>query len=171
MMFNATFNNISVISWWSVLLVEETRVPVENHQPVASHWHTLSHNVVSSKPWPSGIQTHNVSGDRQIQLPYDHDDPLVHLDKHWSWQFNIQVLHRRCNGSCAHCECGWSLVQAQIGSSKRLKLLFVASALRSKSKDWLALSQDNVSKYSTMSIRGLLFQWTSTIKIQLSVVV
>jgi len=23
-MFNATFNNISVISWWSVLLVEET---------------------------------------------------------------------------------------------------------------------------------------------------
>jgi hypothetical protein len=27
MVFNATFNNISVISWWSVLLVEETRVP------------------------------------------------------------------------------------------------------------------------------------------------
>ena len=25
--FNATFNNISVISWQSVLLVEETRVP------------------------------------------------------------------------------------------------------------------------------------------------
>jgi hypothetical protein len=31
------FNNISVISWWSVLLVEETRVPGENHQPAASH--------------------------------------------------------------------------------------------------------------------------------------
>jgi len=28
------FNNISVISWLSVLLVEETG---ENHQPVASH--------------------------------------------------------------------------------------------------------------------------------------
>jgi hypothetical protein len=28
MVFNATFNNISVISWWSVLLVEETG---ENH--------------------------------------------------------------------------------------------------------------------------------------------
>jgi hypothetical protein len=27
---NATFKNISVISWRSVLLVEETRVPVEN---------------------------------------------------------------------------------------------------------------------------------------------
>ena len=31
MVLNATFNNISVISWWSVLFVEETRVPGENH--------------------------------------------------------------------------------------------------------------------------------------------
>jgi len=31
--FNATFNNISVISWLSVLLVEETGVPEENHLP------------------------------------------------------------------------------------------------------------------------------------------
>ena len=35
--FNATFNNISVISWWSVLLLEEDRAPGENHRPVASH--------------------------------------------------------------------------------------------------------------------------------------
>jgi hypothetical protein len=35
--FNATFNNISVISWWSGLLVEETGVPGENHRHVASH--------------------------------------------------------------------------------------------------------------------------------------
>jgi hypothetical protein len=35
--FNVTFNNISVISWRSVLLVKETRVPRENHRPVASH--------------------------------------------------------------------------------------------------------------------------------------
>ena len=47
---NATFNNISVILWWSVLLEEETRVPGENHRPVASHWQTLSHNVVSITP-------------------------------------------------------------------------------------------------------------------------
>jgi hypothetical protein len=45
MVFNATFNNISVISWWSVLLVEKTGVSGENHRSVASHW---SHNVVSS---------------------------------------------------------------------------------------------------------------------------
>ena len=37
MVFNATFNNISAISWRSILLVEETEVPGENHQPVASH--------------------------------------------------------------------------------------------------------------------------------------
>jgi hypothetical protein len=37
MVFNATFNNISIISWQSVLLVEETRVPRENLRPVASH--------------------------------------------------------------------------------------------------------------------------------------
>ena len=36
MVFNVTFNNISVISWRSVLLVEETGVPKENHRPVAS---------------------------------------------------------------------------------------------------------------------------------------
>jgi hypothetical protein len=31
MVFNATSNNISVIAWHSVLLVEETVVPRENH--------------------------------------------------------------------------------------------------------------------------------------------
>ena len=35
MVFNATFNNISVISWWSVLLVKKSGVPGENHRPVA----------------------------------------------------------------------------------------------------------------------------------------
>jgi hypothetical protein len=31
MVFNATFNNISVISWQSILLVEKTGVPGENN--------------------------------------------------------------------------------------------------------------------------------------------
>jgi len=38
MVFNATFNNVSVILWWSVLLMEETGVPGENHWPDASRW-------------------------------------------------------------------------------------------------------------------------------------
>jgi hypothetical protein len=33
MVFNVTFNNISVISWWSVLLMEETGGHGENHRP------------------------------------------------------------------------------------------------------------------------------------------
>ena len=45
------------------------------------------------------------------------------------------------------------------------------AALRRKSKDWLAQNQDNVSEWSDMSTRELLFQCTSTIKIQLSVLV
>ena len=58
-------NNISVISSRSSLLVEETGVPGENYRPVESNWQTLSHNVVSRTPnYPSGIRTHNVSGDR-----------------------------------------------------------------------------------------------------------
>ena len=64
MVFKTTFNNISAISWQSVLLVEETGVSGENHRPVASHRQTLSHNVLSSTPSLSGIRTHNFSGDR-----------------------------------------------------------------------------------------------------------
>jgi hypothetical protein len=45
MVFNSTFNNILVISWWSVLLVEETGVPGKNHRDVASLGQTLSQNT------------------------------------------------------------------------------------------------------------------------------
>ena len=57
MVFNATFNNISAISWRSVLLVEETRRPGENHRSATSQWQTLSHNVVLLAL--SGSRTHN----------------------------------------------------------------------------------------------------------------
>jgi hypothetical protein len=56
MVFNATFNNISVISCRSDLLEEETRAPGENYWPAASDWQTLSTSL-------SGIWTHNISGD------------------------------------------------------------------------------------------------------------
>ena len=55
--FNATFNKISVISWRSVLLVEEIGVPGENHRPVEIHdhwqrdvliWHTQQYIVLLS---------------------------------------------------------------------------------------------------------------------------
>jgi hypothetical protein len=41
--------------------VEETGVPRENHRPVASHWQTVSHNVVTSTPHLIG---NHVNGDR-----------------------------------------------------------------------------------------------------------
>ena len=49
-MCNTTFNNISDISGWSVLLVEETGLPRENHRSASSDLQTLSHSVVSSTP-------------------------------------------------------------------------------------------------------------------------
>jgi hypothetical protein len=49
-LLKATFNNIWVISWRSVSLVEETGVPGENHRPASSHRQTLSQNVVSNTP-------------------------------------------------------------------------------------------------------------------------
>jgi hypothetical protein len=36
-LFNATFSNISVISWQPVLVVEEAGVPGENHRTWASN--------------------------------------------------------------------------------------------------------------------------------------
>ena len=38
LVFNATFNSISAISWRPVLVVEEAGVPGENHRPWASNW-------------------------------------------------------------------------------------------------------------------------------------
>jgi hypothetical protein len=60
MVFNATYNNISVIS--SDLLVEETGGPGDNRRSVASHCETLSHNVVRLALIE--IRTRNIRGDR-----------------------------------------------------------------------------------------------------------
>ena len=59
MVLYATFNNISVISWLSVLLLEETGVPQENHQLAANHRQNLSYNAILSTPrheWGSNSQ-------------------------------------------------------------------------------------------------------------------
>jgi len=66
--------------------------------------------------------------------------------------------------------------EPQMGQTKDYKIgmcCFSAkhAALRRKSKDWLARNQANVSEWGDMSICGLLFQWDSTIKIQLSVLI
>ena len=55
MVLNATFNNISAISWRSVLLVEETGRPGQNHRTVASHWQTLFTLMLYTSLW-SGFE-------------------------------------------------------------------------------------------------------------------
>ena len=59
--------------------------------PFVGHWQTLSYKVLLSTHHLSGIRTHNVSGDRQveIQLPYDHDpsSKLGKLGSTHSWNF------------------------------------------------------------------------------------
>jgi hypothetical protein len=61
MVCNTTFNNISVTSWRSVLLVEKTGGPGEHHRPVVSHWQILSYNVVYLALIE--IRNRNISGD------------------------------------------------------------------------------------------------------------
>jgi hypothetical protein len=50
MAFDATFNNISVISWRSVLLMEETGVPGENHRLVTDYRKTCLGNKEAARP-------------------------------------------------------------------------------------------------------------------------
>ena len=84
MVISVTFNNISVISWQSVLLSEETRGPGENHRPVASHWQNWLQNVVTF----SRHKTENRRNRRKIGTV-----PLTHIHDHsLSWLGTITLI-------------------------------------------------------------------------------
>jgi hypothetical protein len=76
LVFNATSNNISVISWWSVLLVEETGVPRENHRSVAIT-DKLYHICCTQPTWIKIALKSNVEEPQEyISLP----DPYSHFN-------------------------------------------------------------------------------------------
>ena len=64
MVFNATFNNISVISWWSVLLLgkpEYQEKTTDLSQVTDKLYHIMWYRVSLAI---RGVRTHNVSCDR-----------------------------------------------------------------------------------------------------------
>ena len=83
----------------------------------------------------------------------------IPLSLYMKLKFDINIIH---------CMLATYAVDREFEARSYQAKDFKHTALRSKSKDWLAQNQNNVSGWSDMSTRGLWFQWACPINIQLT---
>ena len=104
LVLNASFNNISVVSRWSVLVVVENGVPGENYRPVVSHWYTFFTycGIEYTSPWTGFELTTLVSIDTDCTgsckcnyhiYDHDYDDQLMY--KNIAFIAALQFSHSR----------------------------------------------------------------------------
>jgi hypothetical protein len=75
-LFNTTFNNISVISWRSVLLEEETG---ESHQHVASYWQTITQWYIEDTTTWTGFE-----------LNFNNLEYFIYkILRNWWWKYEL----------------------------------------------------------------------------------
>jgi len=93
MVFNATFNNISVIPWRSVLLVEETELPRENHRSVASSLINKGNNKITEHRAIFQRKRQNSHVNKQTKSVNNRKTGKTAMILTWYRHFHILILN------------------------------------------------------------------------------